>query len=219
MCAEHGGLREDHLPPKKYLGRGTCSEAGPSRGQGSCGRGPGRLERSCHLGDPPAPHKQAQQQGASLDRLPTTSSHLLFSGLWTWLTLCQLKLPPSHPTRYSSQCWGPREERILKRTLPTDSGQRMWPGVSPRPEPDSSQPDNPEGRKQKGLRVGARQGHLPLPVGELGHPTRVPPAFCATWDRPLSYSPASAQSAGHSLPFSPPRNTVRAGEKMRNEGV
>ena len=189
--------------PQKYLGRETCSEAG----------------RSCHSGHPPAPHKQAQQRRASLDRLPTTSSHLLCSGLWPWLTLCQLKLPPSHPTRYSSQCWGPREERIPKRTLPTDSGQGMRPGVSPRPEPDSSQPDNPEGRKQKGLRVGTRQGHLPLPIGELGHPTRVPPAFCATRDTPLSYPPGLVQSAGRSLPFPPPRNTARAGEKMGDEGV
>ena len=31
-CAEHGSLREDHLPPKKNLGSVTCSEAGPSRG-------------------------------------------------------------------------------------------------------------------------------------------------------------------------------------------
>lgn len=154
----------------------------------------------------PSPPQTSTAMGASLDQLPTTSSHLLCSGLWPWLTLCQVKLPPSHPTRYSSECWGPRDKRIPKRTLPTDAGQGLRPAVSPRPEPDSSQPDNPEGRKQKGLRVGARQGHLPLPVGELGYPTRVPPAFCATWDTPLSSSPASIQSAGRSLPFPPPRN-------------
>ena len=141
-CAERGSLREDHLPPPKKLGKSDLLRSWPQQRLRVLWRRGREAGRSCHSGHPPAPQQTSTamggitamgQWGASLDQLPTTSSRLLCSGLWPWLTLCQVKLPPSHPTRYSSQCWGPREEPIPKRTLP----HRCWAGYAARGKPQA----------------------------------------------------------------------------------
>lgn len=142
--------------------------------------------RELSLGTPPAPTNQHSNGGIT----GSTANHLLTPAVLRPVALADPL--PSKTATLTPQVTAPNaggpEIKNTKRTLPTDAGQGLRPTVSPRPEPDSSQPDNPEGRKQKGLRVGAQTGPPPPARWGAWAPTRVPPAFCATWDTPLSSS-------------------------------
>lgn len=161
------------------LGRGACSEASHSGGRGSCWRRRRKAGRSCHLGPhqfPPNGHSTGGCTAESATNpFPTPALLSRPVVLGDPLPSLSATLPPHKAQPLLLWLWAPRRERTPKRANHTDSGQGVWPGVRPRPEPDSSQPDKLERRKQEGLRDESKT-QPPTPtrgssdtLGELGH--------------------------------------------------
>lgn len=217
MCAERGSLGEDQLSPKPW--EEGLAQKPATVGPGSCPRRCRRAGRSCHLGaqqHPPPPVNSHSTRGLRRCVCCQRPPHSCFA---TALGDPLPRAAATFPTPGTAPCLGPGGERSPKRPLLTDAGQGMRPGVKLRPEPHCSQPDNPEGRKHKGFR-GESKTRLPPPAPwGAWAPNRSSPPFHVTRGMPLSPSWVSVQSGCHHLPYPPPGNTARAGEKLDDEDV
>lgn len=98
--------RGDQLPPRPWE-EGLAQKPATVGAEGPAGEGAGRRAGAVTW-DPTSFPQMATALGAALLSLPPTPSPLLLClvGLWSWVTLCQVYLPPSHPTRHSPYCSG-----------------------------------------------------------------------------------------------------------------